>query len=355
MPSSQSHQDAPLVLDAGVINDLTTNSSKQTRRVAVCVSPEMSLSSALIACAPMRAVNSLFGRACYEVVMVGPSSEPVVSGIGIAVEPSVGFDEDAIFDMVVVIAAYDQPVDYKRPLMRFLRRQAQHGAEIGGVDLGVVFVAEAGLLVDHRAAVHWEVLDAVTDCFASVEFCDDVYVIDRNRFSCGGHMACRDLFIAVVERHHGSEVAQAVASDLKCGPLRPADTRQSNPLSWDPTIRNLHLRQAIDIMQENVENPLTIPHIAQEIGMSVRQLQNLSRQHFGETLSERYMAIRLNAARYMLMYSDMSVTEISVMTGFNSSAIFARAFRRRFNTTASQYRRDFRSNFSRPYFVSTDA
>ena len=353
MPDSPSAQPASDPLDM-CADHVATGLPAQARRVALCVSPEMSLSSALIACAPMRAVNSLSGRTCYDIAVVGPSSEPVVSGIGIAVEPSVSFDEDAIFDMVVVVSAYDQTADYKKPLMRFLRRQAQHGAEICGIDMGVVLIAEAGLLTDYRAAVHWEVLDAVTDRFVSVDFCDDVYVIDRNRFSCGGHLACKDLFVAIIERHHGAKVAREVANDIQSGPLRPGDTRQSNPLSWDPTIRNPHLRQAVDIMQETIEEPMAIPHIADQVGISVRQLQNLSRQHFGETLSERYLAIRLNAARYMLMYGDMSVTEIAVATGFNSSAIFARAFRRRFNMTASQYRSDFRSSFSRPYFVSND-
>jgi len=305
----------------------------------------------LIACAPMHSVNKCYGETYYDIVLAGPSDEAIVSGFGIAVEPTITFDSDFAFDLVVVVSAYDQAEAYKKPLLHFLRRQAQHGAEICGVDMGVVFMAEAGLLANHRASVHWEVLDAVADRFPSVEFCDDVYVIDRNRLSCGGHMACNDLFLAVVEHHHGAEAARVVAEDILSGRPRPADTRQSNPLSWDPTIHNPHLRQAIDIMQEHVEETLPIAAIADQIGISVRQLQNLSRQHFGETLSERYLAIRLNAARYMLMYGKSSITEVAVATGFSSSAIFARAFRKRFNVTASQYRRDFQNSFARPYFV----
>ena len=104
-------------------------------------------------------------------------------------------------------------------------------------------------------------------------------------------------------------------------------------------------------MEQNIEAPLTIPEIAGEIGRSVRQLQNLSRQHFGETLSARYLDIRLNAARHMLMYGDMGVAEIVAATGFGSSATFSRAFRRRFRTTATAYRRAFISRMARPYFV----
>lgn len=322
------------------------------RRIAVCVAPHMSLSSALLACEPLRSVNRFYQRPAYEIVFVGPSRAPVVSGIGIAVHPDRSFDDDDAFDMVVAVSAYDQPDSYKRPLKRFLRRHARLGVELCGVDFGVVFLAEAGLLDGHRATLHWEVMGSLVGRFPEVEVCDDVYVIDRLRLTCGGHLACNDLFLAVVERQQGPKIARFVAADILYGAVRPPETRQSNPLSWDPTIRNPHLRHAIDLMEENVEEPLAIPAIAREIGISVRQLQSLSRQHFGETLSARYLSIRLNAARHMLMYGDMTITEIVAATGFSSAATFARAFRRQFETTASAYRRAFTTSKARPYFVA---
>ena len=321
------------------------------RQVGVCVAANMSLSSMLLACEPLRSVNRFYGRPAYEIAFVGPSWEPVTSGIGIAVEPSATFEGDEPYDLVVAVSAYDQPESYKRALRRFLRRHARRGVDLCGIDFGAVFLAEAGLLDGHRATLHWEVMDSVIDRFPRVRFCDDVYVVDRARLTCGGHLACNDLFLSVVERHHGARIAAFVAADIICGPPRPADTRQSNPLSWDPGVRNRYLRDAIDLMEQNIEAPLTIPQIAREIGKSVRHLQNLSRQHFGETLSARYLDIRLNAARHMLMYGDMGVAEIVAATGFGSSATFSRAFRRRFKTTATAYRRAFVSRMARPYFV----
>jgi len=324
------------------------------RRIGVCMSPNMSLSSALLACEPLRSVNRFYQQPAYEIIFIGPTHLPVTSGIGIAVESATTFGDDDAFDMVIVCAAYDQPLSYKKPLTRFLRRQARRGIELCGVDFGAVFMAEAGLLDGYRATMHWEVMPAVIDRFPNVEFCDDVYVVDRNRLSCGGHMACNDLFLAVVERHQGARIARFVAADIIYGAARPADTRQSNPLSWDPTIRNTHLRHAIDLMEENIETPLSIPAIASEINISVRQLQLLSKQHFAETLSNRYLDIRLNAARHMLMYSDMSITEIVAATGFSSASTFSRVFRKRFKTTARAYRKAFISNLARPYFVAGD-
>jgi len=321
------------------------------RRIGVCVSPNMSLSSALLACEPMRSVNRFYRSPAYEITFIGVSRDPVVSGIGIAVEPGSTFDDDDEFDMVIVVSSYDQKADYKRPLQRWLRRQARRDIEICGVDFGVVLIAEAGLLDGYRVTMHWETMASVSDRFPNLDICDDVYVIDRNRLTCGGHMACNDLFLAVIERDQGAKTARFVTADIIYGASRTADTRQNNPLSWDPLIRNPHLRHAIDLMEENIETPLTIPQVAGEIGLSVRQLQDLSKRHFGETPSNRYLDIRLNAARNLLTYSDLSITGIVAATGFRSVSTFCRAFRKRFKTTARDYRAAFASSFARPYFV----
>ena len=321
------------------------------RRVGVGVSPNMSLSSVLLACEPLRSVNRFYQQPAYEIVFVAASLDPVVSGIGIAVSPTTTFSDDDEFDMVVVVSSHDQPDTYKKPLSRWLRRQARRGVDLCGVDFGVALMAEAGLLDGYRVTLHWEGIATVADRFPDVDVCDDVYVIDRNVFTCGGHMACNDLFLAVVERDQGAKIARFVTADIISSAPRPADTRQSNLLSWDPTIRNPHLRHTVDLMEENIETPLSIPAIAREINLSVRQLQLLSRRHFGETLSNRYLDIRLNAARNMLMYGDMSITEIVAATGFSSASTFSRAFRKRFRTTARAYRTAFTSKLARPYVI----
>lgn len=320
-------------------------------RVAMCVAPNMSLSSALNALEPLRSVNRFFQHPAYEIAFVGPSLDPVESGIGIAVTPTLTFAATDPFDLVIAASAYDQSEAYKRPLRRFMRMHARRGAVLCGIDFGVVFLAEAGLLDGYRATMHWEVMDAVIDRFPQVTVCDNVYVIDRNRLSCGGHLAANDLFLVLVERAHGAKIARFVAADILYGTVRPADARQSNPLTWDPTVRDARLRQTIETMEGNVEDPLAIPQLAAAAGVSARQLQNLSQQHFGETLSERYLAIRLNAARNMLMYGDMPITDIVAATGFSSASTFSRAFRRHFKTTPSQYRRAFVARMARPYLV----
>lgn len=320
------------------------------QRVGVALSPAMSLSSMLLAVEPLRSVNRFFQRPAYEIVPVGPSRAPVPSGIGIAVAPEATFDDAEIFDLALAVSAYDQPEPYRRALSRWLRRQARGGAALCGIDYGAVFLAEAGLLDGRRATTHWELLRALSGRFPTVEFVDGIFVIDGPRMTCAGHLACHDLFLAVVERAHGAAVARFVEADLISARARPGETRQGDPLTTGPLIPHPHLRRAVEAMEANIESPLGLPALAAAVGISPRQLQALSRRHLGETVTARYLSIRLSAARYLLMYGDMPVTEVAMATGFTSASSFSRAFRTRFRTAPSAYRRAFAVALARPYF-----
>jgi transcriptional regulator GlxA family with amidase domain len=108
-------------------------------------------------------------------------------------------------------------------------------------------------------------------------------------------------------------------------------------------------------MRANLEAPLPLAALAETAGVSPRRLQTLAARMFGEPVSRRYLAIRLDEARNMLMYSDMAVTEIAVATGFGSAAAFSRAFRARFREPPTRYRKAFRTALSRPYFFPIGA
>ena len=330
-------------------------SPPRIRRVGVVVTPAMSLSSALLALEPLRAASRFFQRPAYEIAFVGESRAPVESGVGIAVAPGATFAEDRWLDMALVVAAYDQPEPWKRALFPWLRRLARQGAELCGVDFGAVFLAEAGLLDGRRATTHWEVRPAVAERFPDVDFRDEIFVMDGPRLTCGGHLSCHDLFLAVVERDHGAAVARFVEADLIAGPGRPGETRQGDPLTAAETIPDPRLRRAIEAMEANVEAPVPIEAIAAAAGLSLRRLQAVFRLHLGETASGRYLAIRLNAARHMLMYSEAPVTEVAATTGFSSLSSFSRAFRARFRSGPRAYRSGFRRLRARPYFFETGA
>ncbi|MFC5570167.1 helix-turn-helix domain-containing protein [Lysobacter yangpyeongensis] len=86
--------------------------------------------------------------------------------------------------------------------------------------------------------------------------------------------------------------------------------------------------------------PLALPVLAVQAGLSPFHLHRLFKSETGETPAAYLSRIRLaHAAHLMVVLPDAPLVQIALESGFTSAATFARAFRQHFGETASDYRR----------------
>ncbi|MDG2339730.1 MAG: helix-turn-helix domain-containing protein, partial [Paracoccaceae bacterium] len=95
-------------------------------------------------------------------------------------------------------------------------------------------------------------------------------------------------------------------------------------------IRNEHLSKAIRTMTANIEHPIPPSDIAEDIGISTRQLERLFGRHLNCSPKKYYVDMRLQKARNLLLQTENPVTEIAFLSGFASPAHFARVYRNQF-------------------------
>ena len=67
--------------------------------------------------------------------------------------------------------------------------------------------------------------------------------------------------------------------------------------------------------------------LAQDAGMSTRQLERLFRRYLNRSPKRYYMETRLARARNLLMQTDMSIIEIALASGFSSPSHFSKCYR----------------------------
>ena len=91
-------------------------------------------------------------------------------------------------------------------------------------------------------------------------------------------------------------------------------------------------------MSENIEEPMATGEVADEVGISTRQLERLFRRHMQCSPSEYYLALRLQKARNLLLQSERSVTEVAMATGFRSTTHFAKVYRKNFGVSPNAQR-----------------
>lgn len=107
-------------------------------------------------------------------------------------------------------------------------------------------------------------------------------------------------------------------------------------LSKDTFVR---LCQARDMLRAVPDEPISIQHVARQVGMSpyhfIRRFESL----FGQTPHQFRIATRIDRARVLLAGGQHSVTEVCMEVGMSSLGSFTDLFVRRVGTTPSAFQR----------------
>ena len=232
--------------------------------------------------------------------------------------------------MLIVIGGFGTRHQGTPALNSGLRRVARSARAVGGVEAGTWLLGHAGLLEGRAATTHWEDMEDFAAAFPGADVRPDRYVIDGPVFTAGGASPTFDLMLHLVRSRLGMAVALDVASVFIYDQARAATDAQ--PLvslgrleGYDP-----RLAQAIRLMEAHVDRPLTVSAIARRAGVTAKTLELIFRKSIGETPGAYYLRLRLNAARRLVVDTQVLMADIAARTGFSSGASFSRAFSRAF-------------------------
>jgi AraC family carnitine catabolism transcriptional activator len=96
--------------------------------------------------------------------------------------------------------------------------------------------------------------------------------------------------------------------------------------------------QAEQIMRAHIEEPVSVPFIADALGVHQRALERAFKAADMGTPLARYLDLRLGRAQELLTQTTLPMLEVALACGFGSPANFSRVFRRRFGLTPTDHR-----------------
>lgn len=282
---------------------------------------------------PLRIANRVVGHDIYSWKLAGENGQSATCSNGASFRLDMGLEEVDREDTVLVCGGIDVARATTRPVINWLRREARRGVTIGGICTGAYAVAKAGLLDGKKATIHWENQDGFLEEFEDVRLTKSVFVMDGNRWTSAGGTSSLDLMLKVIAADHGEDVANTVADQLIYSTIRTDQDTQRLSIPTRIGVRHPKLSQVIQMMEGNIEDPMSPADLAEDVGMSTRQLERLFRRYLNRSPKRYYMELRLQKARNLLMQTDMSVINVALACGFASPSHFSKCYRAHYNTT----------------------
>ena len=89
---------------------------------------------------------------------------------------------------------------------------------------------------------------------------------------------------------------------------------------------------------ENIFRKITVAEVADHVGLHPHYLSTLFAEHEGIALKDFIQREKVNAACYMLRFSDQSISEIALRFGYKSQSKFTEMFRKWQSMTPTEYR-----------------
>ena len=282
---------------------------------------------------PLRIANRLAEEELYSWDLLSCDGYPVVASNGIPFAVACKIDDARNISTIVVCGGIDTHRFEDPHLFAWLRRMEREGVTIGAICTGGHLLATAGLLKGYRCTIHWENLAGFSEQFPDIEVSAQLFEFDRNRFTCAGGTASADMMLHMIGSQHGHELAGEVAEQIIHERIRAHDEQQPMTSPAHLGQRNAKLLRLIELMRNNLEEPLTRGELARDVGISTRQLERLFRKYFNKSPARYYLELRLHKARRLLLQTNMSVMNVALACGFISASHFTKCYRAFFGRT----------------------
>ena len=301
-------------------------------RVGILPVPGFALMSYACTVEPLRAANLLSDSKLYEIVHF--SSDARVSSSGAAlIERTCRPGGAEELDLLLVVAGGDPFAFDDADTLEWLRLLDSHGVRIGGVSGGSVILAMAGLMAGRRMTVHWEHAAALSEIYPDCLIERRLYVMDRDRVTCGGGTAPLDLMHALISSQWGGGFARLVSDWFLHTDVRAAADPQRGTLAERLGSNSPHLVEAVSAMEDHIADPLSLSQLAMVAGVTPRHLNRLFAERLGRSTMAYYRDMRLDVAQRLIKDTPMSIAEISEATGFATSSHFSGAYRQAFGVS----------------------
>lgn len=278
----------------------------------------------------LRMANRLSGEELYQWPLFSRDGESVEASNSIAVAADGKVSEAQGLKGLFLCSGVRVRTTWYPELELLLKKLDKQGVILGGLCTGSYLLAKAGMLDGYRCTIHWENIASMRETHPKAIVTEDIFELDRNRYTASGGSAPLDMMLKLVRLEHGKELAVSISEQFTCDRMRGELDKQRIPLKLLLGADQPKLTEAVELMESNLEELVNLDDLASLVGVSRRQLERLFKKYIGCVPRRYYLDLRLKKARQLLLQTSASISEIAIACGFVSASHFSKSYRELF-------------------------
>ncbi|WP_170750890.1 GlxA family transcriptional regulator [Ruegeria lacuscaerulensis] len=291
---------------------------------------------------PLRAANEIAGQETFCWTLLSERGQKVRSSAEVGFDAMRGLLDHGEVDILFLLSSPTSRFENASAGNAALRSLGRHGTILGGISGGVFPLVRSGTMQGQPVSVHWCYEAAFEAEFPDFDARSEVIVRTATRYTAAGAAAGFDLALHLIQDRLGAEIAHEVACWFQHPMMRGAGVRQQVPSATQPETGDSLpplVARCVTLFGQDMSEPVSIADVAREIGVTPRQIERAFKRATGKSPSHYYRAMRMKAARQMVMYTADPIPEIAASVGYSSAAPLVTHYRAAFGLSPAEDRR----------------
>ncbi|WP_428641576.1 GlxA family transcriptional regulator [Roseibium sp.] len=313
-----------------------TDGKKEKHSFEIFVQPGFSELELASVVSVLRTANDALNKDLFSWYLTSDSPGFVESSTEILARAHPAIGDQYLRDCLFVIAGRERPERGWMVRVKAMQRLQRRAVLLSEAARKYV---QAGKSQDAPVTAHWRDVTLLREAGDYPSLSERLGEEDGGVLTCAGHGHTVEAVIGVLGDFLEPRECAEIAEFLVVETVRDFSQEQPKVLSSQTDYLDRRLQKAVDLMERSVEEPLPLPDLAYQVGVSSRHLERLFIFYLKTSPAKFYKKVRLRRARVLVQNTNLSLIEIALACGFQTAATFSRAFRIEYGKTPAQHRK----------------
>lgn len=292
--------------------------------------PEYAMISLMSAIEPLRIANRMAGKQLFRWQCFSEGGVRVLASNHMALDTHLDLKAAALPKNLFVNSSFNPRRYLSQTNIKWLQQIKRRGGCIGALDTGCFLLAEANLLKGRCVTMHWEAIPVFNELYPEQHTSTDLFVVAGACVTCAGGVAATDMMLSLITPYCDKGLITQICDQFISQGVRDQHAKQRIATSKRLNVHNPRLLRVLQLMADNLHNPIPAEQLAQQVHISLRQLERLFVYYLQISPSQHYLKLRLARAKQMLRETSLSISQIAFASGFSSPSQFSRRYRKEF-------------------------